>query len=279
MSENFLLDTMTWSFSRINYTCLLEFYLHYIECNSGGDNFFGQYGIFAHSILEKYAKGELGIFDLSLYYEDHFDDEVWMDAPYTKNGDLKEKYFFLGKEYFDSFDFDLSPFDVLGIEKEVKFQVGRHEMIGYIDLLLREKETGKIIILDHKSHSLAYTSKGALSKSKKNLEAIEGFKRQLYLYSIPVIEEYGKLDELWWNLFKDRKWLKLPWLSSEFEEAKQWAIERISNLYDRDDWTPIEKAGDDYYCRNLCGQREICEYCRRGYEEGEFNYETDCALV
>lgn len=198
-----------------------------------------------------------------------------MDAPYTKNGDLKEKYFFLGKEYFDSFDFDLSPFDVLGIEKEVKFQVGRHEMIGYIDLLLREKETGKIIILDHKSHSLAYTSKGALSKSKKNLEAIEGFKRQLYLYSIPVIEEYGKVDELWWNLFKDRKWLKLPWLSSEFKEAKQWAIERISNLYDRDDWTPIEKAGDDYYCRNLCGQREICEYCRRGDEE----YETDYALV
>ena len=55
---DFILDTMTWSFSRLNafYNCAYEFYLHYIECNKSENGFFGEYGSLIHKILEKYEK-------------------------------------------------------------------------------------------------------------------------------------------------------------------------------------------------------------------------------
>ena len=61
---DFILDTMTWSFSRLNafYNCAYEFYLHYIECNKSENGFFGEYGSLIHKILEKYEKGELSLF-------------------------------------------------------------------------------------------------------------------------------------------------------------------------------------------------------------------------
>ena len=263
MNENFLIDTMMFSFSRCNYSCLHEFYLHYVECNQGIDSFFGQFGTFCHLILEKYANGELMLFDLAPYYTDHFDEEVWMDAPFIKGGDLKENYFYKGLEFFENLEPFLDNYKVLGVEKEIHFEVAGHEFIGYIDLLLREKKSDRIIIWDWKSGSLKLLKNGQVSGAKKEQEHFLEFKRQLYLYSIPIIKEYGKVDALHWGLFKDGTNIEIAWDEKEFKEALDWAEKQISNLYDRDEWPPKDGAGEnDYYCRNLCGQREDCEYCR-----------------
>lgn len=269
--NDFLLTTMQFSFSRINYTCLYEFFLHYIQCNKGIESFYGQGGSFAHSILEKYAKGELGLFDLAPYYVDHFDEAVTMDAPYNKYKDLREDYFLKCLAYFENIEELPEQYEILGIEKEVHFEINGHPFVGYIDLLLRDKNTGEIIILDHKSGSLKLLKNGQVSKSKKEQEHFLEFKRQLYLYSIAVIEEYGRVDKLCWNLFKDGNVLTIPWKQDEFDEAKTWAAEQITYLYDRndDDWPPLENAGDDYYCQNLCGMREICEHCRKEDVNGD----------
>lgn len=270
MNENFVLDTMTWSFSRCNYTCLYEFDLHYIECNDVTDSFFGQFGTFCHLILQKYADGELDLFELAQYYEDHFDEEVWMDAPFTKGGDLKESYFYKGLEFFENLTPFLDEYEVLGVEKEIHFQIDGHDFVGYIDLLLRENETGRIIIWDWKSGSIKLLKNGEVSKAKKEQEHFLEFKRQLYLYSIPILEEYGRVDALHWGLFKDGNNLEVPWNLEEFEASKSWAKNQIDNLYNREVWPPKDGAGDkDYYCRNLCGQRENCEYCTPEPEEFE----------
>lgn len=256
---SFILDTMTWSFSRLNYTCLHEFKLHYIDCNIGVESFYALFGSFCHKLLEMYERGELSLFELSQYYEEHFDEEVYLDAPYNKSKDIKEDYFYKGLDYFDNIDLILDTYEILGVEKEVRFQVGGHDMIGYIDLLLREKETGRIIAVDHKSASIKILKSGKISKS--DLEHFEEFKRQLYLYAIPVIEEYGHVDELRWNMFKDRQWISIPFDKEEFHKAIDWADQQIKNLYQEEEWGPKEGSdGWDYYCRYLCGQRENCEY-------------------
>lgn len=266
---DFILDTMTWSFSRLNYTCLHEFFLHYIECNKGEDSFFGQYGTFCHKVLEKYANGELSLFELALYYEKHFDEEVWMDAPYIKNGDLKENYFYKGLEYFENLQPFLDEYEILGVEKEVRFKIDGRDMVGYIDLLLREKETGRIIIEDHKSATLKFLKSGKISKT--DLPHFEEFKRQLYLYAIPVLEEYGRVDELRWNMFKDQRIISIPFDQTEFEAAINWADGQIKKLYAEEEWLPKEGASNkDYYCRNICGQREVCEHCQPESEEEEY---------
>ena len=74
--ELFVMDTMTWSFSRLNsyYNCAYEWYLHYLECNKSENGFFGEYGSLIHKILEKYTNGELSLFELNQYYEDNFND-------------------------------------------------------------------------------------------------------------------------------------------------------------------------------------------------------------
>lgn len=56
---DFLLDTMQWSFSRLNayYNCPYEWKMHYLECNKSENGFFGEYGSLIHKILEKYEKG------------------------------------------------------------------------------------------------------------------------------------------------------------------------------------------------------------------------------
>ena len=256
---DFLLDTMTWSFSRLNsfYNCPYEWKLRYIDCNKSENGCFGEYGSLIHKILEKYEKGELSLFELNDYYEEHFSESVPHDAPPNKYVDIKQSYYEKGLDYFNNIDLDLDKYEVLGVEKEVRFQIAGKDFIGYIDLLLKEKETGKIIILDHKSASIKILKNGKVSKSDQ--EHVREFIRQLCLYAIPIIEEYGHVDELWWNLFKDKNWLKMPFNKEDYNEAIQWAEDTLKLIETEKEWLPNNSSS--YYCNYLCGQRNnACEY-------------------
>lgn len=256
---DFLLDTMTWSFSRLNsfYNCPYEWKLRYIDCNKSENGFFGEYGSLIHKILEKYEKGELSLFELNDYYEEHFSESVPHDAPPNKYVDIKQSYYEKGLDYFNNIDLDLDKYEVLGVEKEVRFQIAGKDFVGYIDLLLKEKEKGKIIILDHKSASIKILKNGKVSKSDQ--EHVREFIRQLCLYAIPIIEEYGHVDELWWNLFKDKNWLKMPFNKEDYDEAIQWAEDTLKLIETEKEWLPNNSSS--YYCNYLCGQRNnACEY-------------------
>ena len=250
---------MTWSFSRLNsfYNCPYEWRLHYMDCNKSENGFFGEYGSLIHKILEKYEKGELSLFELNDYYEEHFSESVPHDAPPNKYVDIKQSYYEKGLDYFNNIDLDLDKYEVLGVEKEVRFQIAGKDFVGYIDLLLKEKETGKIIILDHKSASIKILKNGKVSKSDQ--EHVREFIRQLCLYAIPIIEEYGHVDELWWNLFKDKNWLKMPFNKEDYDEAIQWAEDTLKLIEAEKQWLPNNSSS--YYCNYLCGQRNnACEY-------------------
>ena len=256
---DFLLDTMTWSFSRLNsfYNCPYEWKLRYIDCNKSENGFFGEYGSLIHKILEKYEKGELSLFELNDYYKEHFSENVPHDAPPNKYVDIKQSYYEKGLDYFNNIDLDLDKYEVLGVEKEVRFQIAGKDFVGYIDLLLKEKETGRIIILDHKSASIKILKNGKVSKSDQ--EHVREFIRQLCLYAIPIIEEYGHVDELWWNLFKDKNWLKMPFNKEDYDEAIKWAEDTLKLIETEKEWLPNNSSS--YYCNYLCGQRNnACEY-------------------
>lgn len=267
---DFIIDGFTWSFSRLNYSCPHEFLLNYIECLPGRDSMYGQVGTVAHKALELWAKGELSAFELAGWYEEHFDEYVTEDAPPSKTKDLKEDIYYKVLEYFEDFDpLWLDEYEILGVEKRVDFEIGGLKMVGYIDLLLKEKKTDRIIILDHKSGSLKILKSGKISKTDE--QHFLEFKRQLYLYSKAVIEEYGKVDELRWNLFKDRRIISIPWREEEYKEALIWATETAEGLRNREDWEPKEDAGiNNFYCKNLCGQRDNCKYCQPEREDEEY---------
>ena len=216
-----------------------------------------QFGSLIHKILEMYLKGELTLFDLSIYYEEHFDQEVTEPFPYNKYVDLRESYYQKGLGYLDNINLILDDYEILGVEKEVRFELGGRDFVGYIDLLLRNKKTSEITILDHKSASLKILKNGNVSKT--DAAHFQEFKRQLYLYSIPVIKEYGSVSYLKWNLFKEQKFLEIPWNQEEYQEAIKWAEDTLKAIENEKDWLP--NTSNLFYCRYLCGQRmNACEY-------------------
>ena len=250
---------MVWSFSRLSafHQCPYGFWLKYMQCNEGSPNFFGQYGSFIHSILEKYERGELSIFEISQFYIDNFNNYITCDAPNNKYVSIRDTYFDKGLNYLDNIDLVLDKYFILGIEKEVKFNIGKYEMIGYIDLLLEDKITHDITILDHKSASIKFKKNGDVSKS--DLGHVLNFKRQLYLYSLSVFDEYGKYPKyLEWNLFKDCNKLNVEFDIEEFNQAIKWAEDTVGQIENETLWLPNPSQ---FFCYNICDMRFCaCEY-------------------
>ena len=254
------IDIMEFSFSRVNsfYKCLYGAYLHYIEGIEDEDNAFGQYGHFLHEINEKILKHELDILEAPQYYTKYYKDKVTCDFPPNSYVDLGEKAYNDGLEYLNSLTFDFDRYEVLSVEKEYHYMVGEYPFHGLIDALYRDRETGEIIIRDHKTTQFKYLKDGSLSKAKDVQAHFDEFKKQLYLYAIPVIEEYGKVDKLSWNMMRDRRDITIPFDTKEFEEAKQWAINTIDEIKKEELWLP--DTSNNYFCRYICGQSSRCFY-------------------
>jgi len=255
------LDDMEWSFSRIKTadSCDFGWYLQYLsglKKEELAPNAYAEFGTVVHNTCEKILKHEIDIFDAVDYYISKFNEIVVTPFPSNAHADLREKAYQSGLDYFSNLLFDFDRYEVLGVEKECHFKVGNYPFVGYIDALYRDKETGEIIIRDHKTTSFKYLKNGSLSKT--SLPAFEGYKKQEYLYAIPVIEEYGKVDYLSWNMIRDRKEIKIPFVQEEFEETKEWAIANIQRIYDELLWLPDES--NSYFCNVLCSVRSYCPY-------------------
>ena len=204
-----------------------------------------------------YAKEELSFFEISPYYEEHFWENVTCDAPANPYVDIKQSYYDKGLNYLNNIDLLLDKYEVLGIEKETHTTIGNHQLIGYIDLLLKDRETGDITVLDHKSASIKFKKNGEVRKADQ--EHVLEFKRQLYLYSKAVIEEYGVEPKfLSWNLFNEQKWLTIDFNPKEYEESIQWATDTIEMIETETAWLPNPSR---YFCWNICDMRSCaCEY-------------------
>lgn len=258
--NDFIIGTMTQSFSRINSFCngcRYEWKLHYIDGEPSKQGFYGAGGGFSHKILEKYENGELDIWDLPLYFEENFIKEVPYDAPPNKYKDLKQDYFDKILDYFNNIDLPIDRYKIIGVEKQVNFNIDKYPFVGFIDLLLEDPEDGKLILCDHKSSTIKKLKSGAVCKADS--EHFLAFKRQQYLYSKAIIEEYGDgvIKELWWNMFKDRDWIKIPFNPAEYQEAQDWALDTIHQIESETEWLPNPQM---FYCNYLCGQSALCPY-------------------
>lgn len=162
------IDSMVWSYSRLTLfaQCKYAFYLKYLlEDNNeyiAEGNYFAEVGSFVHEILAMIFNGELSIDDAAQYFVDNFDDHVF----YSTKQKVMDKTFEACANYFCEVSFDwLKDFDVLGVEEKNNFTIGNYAFIGFIDLLLRDKESGDIILIDHKSAGYPLKKSGKVLKS------------------------------------------------------------------------------------------------------------------
>lgn len=254
------IDGMRWSYSRVTCYdhCPYAFYLKYIIDNDdeylAEGNYYAEVGGYVHSILEKIFNGELNIEDASNYYIEHFDDNVF----YETYQSAMDKTFEACADYFASVDFDwLKDYEILGVEKEVMIDIDDYNFIGYIDLLLRHKETKEIYILDHKSSAYPFKKDGK-SILKKSEEDFAKYKRQMYLYCKAVFDEYGEYPKwILWNHFKDQKIAKIPFVKDEYDESISWFIDVIHEIEQDEDF---DANVEFFYCKQLCEFRSTCDY-------------------
>ena len=243
---------MTFSYSRLSAfdSCRYKWLMKYIfGIAKLEDGFFSSYGTFMHDILAKFYRGEGDADALVSYYLENYFAQV---TGKPQKNSTAINYFNAGLDMVSN----LQPTDkeILGVEKEVYWTLDGREYIGYIDLILRDKDG--IIIRDHKNRDLKPRSNR--KKPTKSDEELDSYLRQLYLYAIPIKELYGEYPvSLEFNCFRTQDQIKEPFKMDNFEKTKQWSIDKADEIEKTDYWNPTI----DYFgCKYLCDIKRECEY-------------------
>ena len=235
-----------YSFSKLNswWTCPYGFKLRYIDHLAGIGNAFASYGTFVHSLMERYAKGELEIWDMPNVYEWEFDSAVPEKFPYNKYVVLRDSYYKQGLEYLKSFQ-GYDDYKILGVEENFEIKIDDWVFVGIIDLVFEDKD-GKLIIRDYKSKA-----------SFKDAKEQRDYARQLYLYSLYIKDKFGKYaDELQFSMFRKQKIVPIQFDKNDLNEAKEWAKKTVRIIREAFDYPP---TCDDFYADNLCNHRKYCK--------------------
>lgn len=267
------ISNMTWSFSRLNgfSTCKRMWFLTYVltqdEQNKynihQADKFFGLYGSFAHSIFEKYNKGELEIWQLYDYCKDNYDAEIPVEAPPNKYVDIYESYRDKLLNYFK--EYKGNDKEVVFSEKKIEFEIPitqkkKISFIGFIDLLLRDKD-GKLIIQDYKSKS-----------DFKNEKEHKEYLRQLLLYARGVYKIFHKYPkELSFDMFKIGKTYTTKFDKQELEDTLKWVKDTYKEILKEQEFECMcEKPSDNFFCNYVCGYgSEMCNRISEQLKGGE----------
>ena len=263
MSYKKILDDITWSYSRIRQyeQCPYGFYLNKLDCTEIDEgNFYAESGSFLHEVNAKLFDGTLKIDDAIDYYIENYGNSV----VYTAKQSTMDKKYNQGIDYLAAFDFEkLKDYEILGVEKKVLFEIEGYKFIGFIDLLLRNKHTNKILLVDHKS--LDHFMKKDGTPLKNQLPHFEAYSKQMYLYSKAIYEEYGEYpDRIIWNHFFDQQVTNIPFNREDYNNALKWAVDIIKEIY-KD--KKFEAKQSYMMCKVLCGYRNCC--CYANEEAGE----------
>lgn len=241
---NFLVSTMTWSYSRLKAyeDCPYAWYLKYLECEQGESNFFAEYGSLIHKILEQFYTGKMKRTEMLPYYLQHFYTDIQHFAPTDA---IYWNYYRQGMNYLCEF----TPISrqIAAVEQKVEFELDGRPFCGFVDL--RCERNGECVV-DHKSRTLSPRS--TRKKPTQSDKELDSYLRQLYLYSVPQ-----KPDWLMFNCFRSGQVIQEKFNEDAFERTKEWALKTIFTLENNEDWSP----NPDYFkCKYLCDMRYLCDF-------------------
>lgn len=250
-----------WSFSSLTAyeTCPRMFALQYLADPPvpQDENAFAQQGTLCHSLLEGYAKGELAEFCLADEYKERFDSAVTAYfPPFPKGGG--EKAYNACLQYFENFDGFGDQYEILSAEEPFKTNIRGNILKGVVDLTLRDKNTGSITVIDHKT-----TSESSFAKKQST------YRKQLYIYAAHIHEQYGEYPSLLrFNLLKPQRWFDETFSMDALRETEDWICQTIQKIRADAEWKSCLRAQEEetgkrpkqnYFCQWICGVSNFCE--------------------
>lgn len=249
------LDSIVWSFSTLHMyeICPYAFYQHKIEKEKGESNFYAENGKLIHEIFQKLEKGEMTLEQAPGEYIDGFG----CIENYTKKSTM-DKTFEACLDYLCCCDeLAMENYEIVWVEQRVNFKVWNRPFTGFIDLLLRNKSTGRLVLVDHKSADPFFKKQGGVLKSQE--ESFQAYSHQMYLYCKGIFEVLGEFpDKIVWHHFKNNGELTvIDFSAEEYEKTKDWAKKLIQKIY-RD--SAYSERRSYLQCHELCNYRSTCEY-------------------
>lgn len=253
---------MTWSFSRLraHESCPEMFYRTYILHQPERENAFAQYGTFAHSIYERFLRGELFSFECGTVFRKEFALYVNEDFPTFGGKNLEDSWFEAGEMAFDSVEDVPDCYEIAGVEMKLETSLPCGSRLlpfkGFIDLLLRDKRDGSYLIVDHKSHA---RFKSAREKKE--------YARQLYLYAELLIQSgivrAQDIRLLAFNMFRAGYVEKIDYNPDHALEALAWAGQTYDRILSDSAFAQLtvrdQKSSVPMFCSEICSFRGLCE--------------------
>ena len=246
---------MTWSFSRLHAweQCPYAFYLKYIEQRDGESNYYAANGKCMHEVFEAILTNQIPLDECTQCYADKYDlicettKQSTMDSTYEKCMD-----------YLCTIDgIDLEKYEILGVELKLDFNIGKYKFVGYADLVVKNKKSGEVILVDHKQATHFMKKDG--TPLKNQLENFLAYRHQMYIYCKGLKDCFGiDVNKIIWHHFKDNGELTIiPFEADEYEETLQWAANTIEKI--KKDKKFLNKRSY-VLCSSLCDYRNDCEY-------------------
>lgn len=246
---------MTWSFSRLHAweQCPYAFYLKYIEQRDGESNYYAANGKCMHEVFEAILTNQIPLDECTQCYADKYDlicettKQSTMDSTYEKCID-----------YLCTIDgIDLEKYEILGVELKLDFNIGKYKFVGYADLVVKNKKSGEVILVDHKQATHFMKKDG--TPLKNQLENFLAYRHQMYIYCKGLKDCFGiDVNKIIWHHFKDNGELTIiPFEADEYEETLQWAANTIEKI--KKDKKFLNKRSY-VLCSSLCDYRNDCEY-------------------
>lgn len=262
---------ITWSFSRIDYSCLSAWYYNYVLKKKQEDNAWGIAGNLLHSIMEKLSNGEINESDaLELF------DAMWWDfepqfEPFMGHN-MQQKYYEKIRPFFERKIILIG--ETKNTEEKLEFALPSGEMFqGYVD---REIE-GEI-----QDYKIANPKSPAWNTAKKI--------RQLYLYAYGIHQTRGYYPKRLRFIFfqHQNKDIVVDFNEASMEQTIEWAekqIKRLRGLVNgsemgykglfmppHGEWREISKEKKqwvrteprDMMCEKICGYRNSCQFIKNG---------------
>lgn len=250
------LNTMNYSYTAMkSFTdCKYAFKLGYLDRVSRENNAFSDFGIAVHKVLEAFFSGYVEQRDLANHFLVTFDRIVVNEFPPSGDFDMKQYYRNAGFDFFSRFEFDKERYKVMRAEGALFWQEGNLKLNARPDLLLEDKVTGEIVLLDYKTAKL----KTLPHEKEKQMEELG---HQMRLYCRGLEKKMGiKVDKAHVWFVRKNKMVEVSNSKEEVDNTLRWLNGVHSEMLNEVEWTPNNTEEQAFYCNYICGVRNHCEY-------------------
>lgn len=180
------------------------------------------------------------------FYLNRWQDGFSENISIVKENMTGKDYFEMGIRFLIDYYSKHHPFKdgTLEMEKEIRIYLGEHQIVGFIDRLAKNPNTGEIEIHDYKTGNF-------LPNQKKFDED-----RQLALYSLAIKELFGEEQSicLIWHYLAHNKKICSRRTNEQLEKLKKETLELIKNIESTQEFI----ANKSQLC-NWCEYKGICK--------------------